>query len=301
MVEDDAVLELQNAIQEAEGLYVQVEQLEKQLLDQDEKMQEQAKIIADLQAEISGHHVKTTKAQEQVELLRKKEEFASEGYQDSKRRLREQQHEIELLQKQVHDLEFQLLSMDAEQSIVLPRLTEAERTGLGLFKNVNKEEFHVGEDKHASFVSRLATLAAEHKQKVDSELEVITDALKAEIGSRKKLEAQNQSLNDRIQELLIEAGTAKLGRNQFLALARELKEELTSSAKESDGATEYYLKEMKFFSDQYASLKQTDANLREQVDLASIATKASELEETGESNWTGISGELAEFSELLKL
>jgi len=300
MMEDDAVLELQNAIQEAEGLYAQIEKLEQQVVAQDEKLNQQAETIARLNSEMAVHDVQNKQGQEELQLLRKKEDFASDGYKDAILELRNQQREIEMLQQRAHDLEFQILTMDAERAIVLPRLSQDEQVGLALLKNVSPlttvDDFEKAEST-ATFVSRLATLAADHKQNLDNELQINVQKLAEVEAQLASLAVENGSLNKLIQELKIEAGTAKLGRNQFLSLSRDLKKQLNETSKEGEATAEYYLKEMKFFSDQYATVKTTDAALREHVDLTSVVTKASELEEKG-GDWAGVLKEISYFSSI---
>jgi len=297
-MDEDAVLELQNAIEEAEGLYKQIDVLDKAAKEQNEKLVEQTEMIGAFESERTQHEVKLTFHQEEVEFLRRKIEFANEGYRDAKLETRNQQREIEALQRQVHDFDFRMMSMDAERAIVMPRLSEDEREGLALLglaaTNPARGDYDRAQEL-SGMVSRLTTLSTEHKRKVDLEWEgnlEIMNQIKTQLSNS---EADATKLKQREQELLIEAGTAKLSRNQFLQLSRDLKEQLNQATVENQKSVDHYLKEMKFFSDQYATLKQTDVALRDAVDLPEVINKASGLETLGGTEWSGVQDDLAEF------
>jgi len=301
-MDEDAVIELQNAIEEAEGLYKQIEVLEKQVQEQHFKAEEQAENIVSLETEITRNNVKLQFSEQEVLFLRKKVEFSNEGYRDAKLETRNQQHEIEALRRQVHDFDFRILSMDAERAIVVPRLTEDERAGLTMLglavAKPNTGAYNKAEEL-AGMVSRLANLATEHKRKVDLEWEdnkEIMNQIKNNLAAK---DAEVQELKKQLQQLKIEAGTAKFGRNQFVQLSRDLDQQLKDAVIENEANTDYYLKEMKFFSDQYASLKQTDTALRTNVDLPTILDTVKELEIDGGSAWEGVQDDVREFSEML--
>jgi len=304
MVMDDAVMELQAAIQEAEGLYSQVEQLERQINVQDEKLNEQTDVLGQLASEKEELSVEVKWAEDQATLITKKFDLATEGYQDAKIETRHLCHEIALLQRKNHDLEFQLVTMAAEQAIVEPRLNEDERAGLLLLKDTalctttaeSLEEKREG----SALLSELVVLAATHKAKVDKDWQQSKEIINQNENKIAKYKAENKELNDELQKMTIEFGLAKLGRNQFLQLSRELRSKMDQMAEDHEGVVEHYLKEMKFFSEQYSSVTKTNEEFQASVDIMNLKTKALDLELNGSDFWAGLNNDMGEFSQLLK-
>jgi chromosome segregation ATPase len=298
VMDEDATMELQAAIEEAEGLYKQVDELEKQVQSQDATIAKQTEVIAGAQADTAHHDLKTKYFEEEIDFLRKKVNFANEGYRDAKLETRNQQREIESLKRQVHDYDFRILSMDAERAIVIPRLSANERDGLAML-NISNATSGEKADELSGTVSRIAVLAAEHQQKLDLEQEENQKALDTMKDSLDTLMQENESVKTERANLRIELGTAKLARNQFLNLSRDLKSQLDSAVEENETTVDYYMKEMKFFSDQFATVKESDVALQKDVDLENIMTRASELEALGGSQWSGVQGDISQFSTLL--